>query len=73
MDSAELKRAAEETRGRFYRYSEVGRLLDELPSGHQVPIETLPPEVLWNRWWLLLAFLGLIVSEWILRKRKGML
>jgi hypothetical protein len=73
MDSAELKRAAEETRGRFYRITDVGRLLDDLPSGHQVPIETLPPEVLWNRWWLLFAFLGLIVSEWILRKRKGML
>ena len=36
-------------------------------------IETLPPEVLWNRWWLLATFLGLITSEWILRKRKGML
>jgi hypothetical protein len=73
MDSGELKRAAEETRGRFYQLADVGRLLDDLPPGHQVPIETLPPEVLWNRWWLLASFLGLIVSEWILRKRKGML
>ncbi|HEV3022363.1 MAG TPA: VWA domain-containing protein [Pirellulales bacterium] len=73
MDSAELKRAADETRGHFYRVDTVGRLLDDLPSGHQVPIETLPPHILWNRWWLLLAFVGLIVSEWILRKRKGML
>ena len=31
------------------------------------------PRCLWNRWWLLATFLGLIVSEWILRKRKGML
>jgi hypothetical protein len=73
MDSGELKRAAEDTRGRFYRITDVERLLDELPPGHQVPIETLPPEILWNRWWLLAAFLGLVVSEWILRKRKGML
>jgi uncharacterized membrane protein len=73
MDAAELKRAADETRGRFYRIGDVDRLLDDLPPGRQVPIETLPPEVLWNKWWLLLAFLGLIVSEWILRKRKGML
>ena len=35
--------------------------------------ETLPPEVLWNRWWLLAAFVSLIGAEWILRKRKGML
>jgi hypothetical protein len=73
MDAAELKRAADETRGRFYRVQEVERLLDDLPPGRQVPIETLPPEPLWNKWWLLAAFLGLIVSEWILRKRKGML
>jgi hypothetical protein len=73
MDAAELKSAADETRGRFYRVTGVDRLLDELPPGHQVPIETLPPRVLWNRWWLLAGFLGLIVTEWILRKRKGML
>ena len=73
MDAGELKLAADETRGRFYRIGEVDRLPGDLPLGHQVPIETLPPEVLWNRWWLLAAFLGLIASEWILRKRKGML
>ncbi len=73
MDAAELKRAADETRGRFYRINTVDRLLEELPPGRQVPIETLPPKVLWNQWWLLATFLGLITSEWILRKRKGML
>ncbi|MEX2112711.1 MAG: VWA domain-containing protein [Pirellulales bacterium] len=73
MDVAELKRAADETRGRFFSINQVERLLDELPPGRQVPIETLPPEILWNKWWLLSAFLGLIVTEWILRKRKGML
>jgi hypothetical protein len=73
MDAAELRRAAEETRGRFYRIGDADRLLDDLPEGRQIPIEALPPLVLWNRWWLLLAFLGLITSEWILRKRKGML
>jgi hypothetical protein len=73
MDSGELKRAADETRGRFYRINQVERLLGDLPPGRQVPIETLPPRVLWNKWWLLVAFLGAVVSEWILRKRKGMI
>lgn len=73
MDADTLKLVAEETRGRFYRIRDVDRLPGDLPPGHQVPIEALPPEVLWNRWWLLAAFLGLITSEWILRKRKGML
>ncbi len=73
MDATELKLAAEETRGRFYRIQEVDRLPGDLPPGHQVPIESLPPKPLWNRWWLLATFVGLIASEWILRKRKGML
>jgi len=34
---------------------------------------SLPPMVLWNQWWLLTIFLGLLTSEWVLRKRKGML
>ncbi len=73
MDAESLKQAAEETRGRFYRIDQVDRLLRDLPPGRQVPIESLPPKNLWNSWWLLSAFLGLIVTEWILRKRKGML
>ncbi len=73
MDAAQLKQAADETRGHFYRLGEVDRLLDDLPPGQQVPIETLPPYSLWDRWWVLATFLGLIVGEWILRKRKGML
>jgi len=73
MDAAELKRAADETRGRFYRLTDVARLLDDLPPGHQVPIEALPPRSLWNQWWLLLLFLTVLVGEWVLRKRKGML
>jgi hypothetical protein len=72
MDAVELKQAADETRGRFYRLANVDRLPGDLPSGRQVPIEALPPEVLWNRWWLLAAFVALICGEWILRKRKGM-
>lgn len=73
MDVAELREAADETRGHFYHLNEVSRLLSDLPPGRRVPIESLPPEVLWNRWWMLAAFLGLAVGEWILRKRKGML
>ncbi|HTM55610.1 MAG TPA: VWA domain-containing protein [Pirellulales bacterium] len=73
MDSGELKQAAETTHGKFYRVNDVGRLLTDLPPGHQVPIESLPPVPLWNRWWVLALFLGLVVSEWILRKQQGMI
>jgi hypothetical protein len=72
LDSAELRRAAETTRGKYYSVAESDRLIKDLPIGRQVPIEALPPEVLWNKWWVLLGFLCLIVTEWILRKRVGL-
>jgi hypothetical protein len=73
MDRRTLAAAAEATGGRFYTIADADRLLSELPAGRRVPIENLPPIPLWNRWWLLALFLACLTSEWILRKRKGML
>jgi len=72
MDAAALKQAAQMTKGRFYTFETAGRLLGDLPPGRQVPIESLPPKPLWNKWPVVLAFLVLVVGEWILRKRGGM-
>ncbi len=72
MDSAEMRQAAEMTKGRFYTAATAHRLLEELPEGHQVPIESLPPKPLWNSWPLLLVFLVLLTGEWVLRKARGM-
>lgn len=73
LDRAELRRATEETRGKYYAIADANRLIADLPAGRQVPIEALPPEVLWNKWWVLLAFLCLLTSEWVLRKRVGLI
>jgi hypothetical protein len=73
VDVRELERAAIDTKGRFYRAADAGRLAGDLPRGRQVPIDSLPPLVLWNQWPLLLLFLALLVTEWMLRKRKGLL
>ena len=73
MDAAELRRAAEQTGGRFYTFETAERLLGDLPPGRQVPIESLPPLPLWNTWPALALFLGLLIGEWILRKRRGMI
>jgi hypothetical protein len=51
---------------------DADRLLNELPAGRQVPVEALPPKPLWNTWPLLLGFLGLLITEWVLRKMGGM-
>lgn len=72
LDAAQLQRAAERTGGRYYTFDDAHRLLEDLPPGRQVPIESLPPKPLWNRWPLLLLFLTLLAGEWILRKAGGM-
>ena len=72
MDAVAMRRAARRTDGRYYTFQTAAKLLDELPPGRQVPIESLPRKPLWNKWPVLLLFLVLLVSEWILRKVGGM-
>jgi hypothetical protein len=72
MDAAEMRQAADVTKGHYYTCQDASRLIDDLPAGLQVPIESLPPVPLWNRWPLLALVLGLLIGEWLLRKRKGM-
>jgi hypothetical protein len=72
MDAAAMRRAAEISGGRYCTLDNADRLLDDLPTGRPVPIESLPPRPLWNRWPALAVFLALLVAEWTLRKRRGM-
>ncbi len=72
MDATSLRRAAKQTKGRFYTFEQAGRLWKHLPPGRQVPVESLPPKPLWNKWPLLLLTLTLLITEWILRKRGTM-
>jgi hypothetical protein len=72
VDTAELKRAATTTGGRFYTLAEASRLVNDLPEGRQVVIETLDPFVLWNWFPFPLLVVLLLVAEWVLRKRKGL-
>lgn len=76
LDRTELQRAAFDTGGRYYDYKTSSNLiadLRELAPGNPVPDRSEPPISLWNWWPVWLLFLGLILTEWILRKRKGML
>ena len=71
-ETAVMQRAAELTNGRYYTMETARRLPKDLPPGHQVPFESLPSKPLWNRWPLVLLFLGLLIGEWLLRKWGGM-
>ncbi len=73
MDAKDLKKAADRSRGRYFDVTTMDEMIDALPHGRPVKIATIPPEQLWNKWPVLTLFLFLLVAEWLLRKRKGML
>ncbi|RCS41084.1 hypothetical protein DTL42_21120 [Bremerella cremea] len=72
MDLPQLKQTATMTRGQYFSFLEADSLLDVLPKGRQVRIQTLPPEPLWNSWKLALLFVTLLIGEWVVRKRMGL-
>ena len=73
MDTAEMTQAAKTSLGHFYRWHQARRLVDDLPRGRQVRIESLPPRPIWNAPLLAGLFVLLIGAEWLLRKRVGLL
>lgn len=72
MNQADLVRAAGLTGGKFYTPGTIGSLLTDLPKPQRVPLDTDPPIPLWNTWPVLVLFLTMVTTEWVLRKRKQM-
>jgi hypothetical protein len=74
MNQADLERAALETHGKFYTLAEAGQLADDLPAGTRITLNTpQPPRLLWNHYTVFALALGLLGTEWALRKRKHLL
>jgi uncharacterized membrane protein len=73
MDLAEMTAAARISGGQSYSFDTAAELADDLPAGRQVPTAQLPAIPLWNRWPVPLVLLTLLIAEWLLRKRVGML
>ncbi len=72
MNEAELIRAASVSGGAFYTPGDTSGLMAALPKPQKVPLDTDPPIPLWNTWPVLTLFLAVLVTEWVLRKRKQM-
>mgnify|MGYP006969503924 CR=1 FL=1 len=72
MNAKELQRAADRSGGKYYTFATAKEIVEDLPEGRQVPIEALQPISIWNHWRLALVFVTLLVTEWLLRKRAGM-
>lgn len=73
MDATDLRLAAKTSNGKFYDMAAVERLVDDLPEGRQVRVESLPSVPIWNSPVLAGLFVGLLTLEWLLRKRLGLL
>ncbi|REJ68596.1 MAG: hypothetical protein DWQ31_07495 [Planctomycetota bacterium] len=73
MDGAELRASAQRSRGKFFDVATMAGLVDQLPEGRAIKVESLSPLMLWNNWRLITLLLLLFVTEWLLRKRAGML
>ncbi len=74
MNQPEMEQAAAESRGKFYLLPDADRLIDELPAGNRVTVRAPgAPSILWNSILLFLLALGLLTTEWLLRKQKNLL
>ena len=72
MNRTDLENAAKVTRGQFYTEANIEKLLDDLPVGRNVRMETMPPQKLWNTWWIAGLFVATLTCEWLLRKKAGL-
>jgi hypothetical protein len=66
-----LNRAATMTGGKVAELSQLETLLTSFGSPKEILTERRNVN-LWDTWPLLLSFLGLLTSEWILRRRSGL-
>ncbi len=71
MDAGDLRAAAKTSQGRFFDARSAHRLLDALPAGRQVRIDSLPAVPVWNSPLLAGLFVALLTCEWLIRRRLG--
>ncbi len=69
LNRADLETACRQSNGKYYAWSDAGKLPEELPAGTPVRLESDQPIPLWNRSELLCLLGGLLTVEWWFRKR----
>jgi hypothetical protein len=74
LDSEALEAAAKLAQGSYRSLASwsLSSILKQIPTRRAIRLESLPPEPLWNRWPVALLFVGLITTEWLIRRRLGM-
>ncbi|NQT20185.1 MAG: hypothetical protein HQ592_10815, partial [Planctomycetes bacterium] len=64
-----LKKIAAVSGGKYYRPNVAAGIIDDLPWVDK-PVEKVEEQEVWNEWWVLIVFVMLMTSEWIVRKRR---
>lgn len=68
-----LREAADISGGEYYPINEASRLLEKLPPSRQQFVDERTPRKLWNSHMVVALFVIILSSEWLLRRRCGML
>ena len=66
-----LKRAAQITNGKMVELDDLDSLLNSFGSPKETLIEN-HNVTLWDKWPLLLSFFGFLTTEWLIRRRSGL-
>ncbi len=69
VDRADLQLAAKTAGGSLVELEDLQELPDRIPQGRLVPMEQGRSIPLWSRFEPLLLMIGLLIAEWILRRR----
>ncbi len=54
--------------GRFYDIDEIDQVVSAIPDRHESTTIKSRPIPLWDRWWTLVLVVGLLSTEWAIRK-----
>jgi hypothetical protein len=74
MNRSEMEQAASATGGRFYTLADADQFLQEMPVGNRVTVNSAgPPFLAWNHLLLFLLTIGILTTEWVLRKKENLL
>ncbi len=74
MDRDRLVTLAERSDGgRYYNIHEAFSVLDAIPDRHETRVDRQTPRPIWDTPWVLAALVGLLGTEWALRKKWQLL
>ncbi len=67
-----MRQIAQAGGGEALRLDALQNLPEKLRAAEQAAVRKEEPRTAWDRGWVLALLLGLLTSEWLLRRRAGL-